>query len=177
MNKPYTHSTYILSTPHPSQKHSHAHTKHPSAHTHTHNHKHTATCSMLEVQVVRPVEQVDHDKGEGEGDSGVVVYVVGVLHVAAVYGAQDLADEGQGAQAAVGGVLGGGLGLGLAAGGARGSPHRLGGHGHGGRSGGLLAPLGPVVGVVGDGGYDAVHLLVKVTHRMAVLEDKEKEAG
>lgn len=42
---------------------------------------------MLEVKVVSPVEQVDHDEREGEGDSGVVVYVVGVLHMTAIYGA------------------------------------------------------------------------------------------
>lgn len=48
---------------------------------------HGALRPVLEVQIICPVEQVDHDKREGEGDSGVVVYVVRVLHVTAVYGA------------------------------------------------------------------------------------------
>lgn len=54
------------------------------------------TCSLrpLEVEIINPVEQVDHHEGEGEDDPGVVVYVVGVLHVTAVYGAEDFSDGG-----------------------------------------------------------------------------------
>lgn len=59
---------------------------------------------MLEVQIICPVEQVNHDKREGEGDSGVVVYVVGVLHVTAIYGAEHFADGGQNSEAPVGGL-------------------------------------------------------------------------
>lgn len=59
---------------------------------------------MLEVEVICPVEQVDHDKRQGEGDSGVVVYVVRVLHVATIYGADHFAKHGQGSEAPVGGL-------------------------------------------------------------------------
>lgn len=57
---------------------------------------------MLKVQIIYPVEQVNHDKREGEGDSGVVVYVVGVLYVTAIYGAEHFADGGQSGEAPVG---------------------------------------------------------------------------
>lgn len=59
---------------------------------------------MLKVQIICPVQQVDHDKREGEGDSGVVVYVVGVLHVTAIYGAEHFADGGQNSDAPVSGL-------------------------------------------------------------------------
>lgn len=59
---------------------------------------------MLEVEVICPVEQVHHDERQGEADSGVVVYVVGVLHVAAIYGAEHFAEDGQGCEAPVGGL-------------------------------------------------------------------------
>lgn len=73
---------------------------------------------MLEVQIISPVQQVDHDKREGEGDSGVVVYVVGVLHPTAVQGAEHFADGGQSGEAPVGALRGRRLWLGLAARGA-----------------------------------------------------------
>lgn len=73
---------------------------------------------MLKVQIICPVEQVNHDKREGKGDSGVVVYVVGVLHGTACKGAEHFADRGQSSEAPVGGLRGGRLGLWLAARGA-----------------------------------------------------------
>ena len=133
----------------------------------------------LEVQVVCPVEQVDHDEGQGEGDPGVVVYVVGVFHVAAVYGpVQHLAEDSQDGVAPVPRLLRRGLQPGLAprgAGRAQGDFHRGGvssGGGGGGGRGGLLASLGPV-GVSGDGRDDAVHLVVEVVHVVAVLRERE----
>lgn len=59
---------------------------------------------MLKVQIIYPVEQVNHDKREGEGDSGVVVYVVGVLHMTAKYGVENFAEDGQSSEAPVGGL-------------------------------------------------------------------------
>lgn len=70
---------------------------------------------MLKVQIVSPVEQINHDKGEGEGDSGVVVYVVGVLHMTAPYVAEHFAEGGQGSEAPVGSLRRGHLRLRLAA--------------------------------------------------------------
>lgn len=59
---------------------------------------------LLEVEVICPVEQVDHDKRQREGDSGVVVYVVRVLHMATIYDAEHFAQDGQGSEAPVGGL-------------------------------------------------------------------------
>lgn len=59
---------------------------------------------MLKVQIICPVEKVNHDKREGESDSGVVVYVVGVLHVTAIYGAEYSAEGDQNSEAPVGGL-------------------------------------------------------------------------
>lgn len=123
---------------------------------------------MLEVQIICPVEEVDHDKRQREDESGVVVYVVGVLHVTAVYGANDFAKGDQNGEAPVGGLRGRCLGLGLTAGGAGGAHSEL-------RRGGswgwtrsvLLAPLGS--GVPGDGRDDAVHFVVEVVQVVAVL--------
>ena len=70
---------------------------------------------MLKIQIICPIEQVNHDKREGERDSGVVVYVVGVLHVTAMYGAEHFADGGQSSEAPVGGLRGRHLGLRLTA--------------------------------------------------------------
>ena len=130
---------------------------------------------MLEVQIICPVEQIDHDERQGEGDSGVVVYVVRVLHVTAVYGAEHFTNGGQSSEAPVDGLRGRRLGLWLAARRAGGSDSELGGVRSGGGSrGGLLASLGSA-GVRGDGGDDAVHIIVKVMHLVAVLlESSEK---
>lgn len=130
---------------------------------------------MLEVQIICPVEQVNHDERQGEGDSGVVVYVVGVLHVTAVYGPEHFADGCQDSEAPVGGLRGGRLRLRLAAWGAGGGDSEFCGVGNrrrGTRSR-LLASLGS--GVSGDGGDDAVHLIVKVVHVVAVLQERGKK--
>lgn len=57
---------------------------------------------MLEIEVICPVEQVDHNERQGEGDSGVVVYVVRVLYVATIYGVKHFAEGRQGNEAPVG---------------------------------------------------------------------------
>lgn len=73
---------------------------------------------MLKVEIIYPVEQINHDKRQGEGDSWVVVYVVGVLHVTAAYEAEEFAEGGQDSEAPVGGLRRGRLGLRLTAWGA-----------------------------------------------------------
>lgn len=127
---------------------------------------------MLEVEVICPVEQVDHDERQREGDSGVVVYVVRVLHVAAVYGAEHLAQDGQGSEAPVGGLrlCWRHLRLGLAARGARRTDCEFQrGRRRGRARCGLFASLGPA-GVTGDCRDHAVPVVVKIVHVVAVLQ-------
>lgn len=69
---------------------------------------------MLKVEIIGPVEQVDHNEREGEDDPGVVVYVVRVLHMAAIYGAQNFSEGGQKSEAPVGGLWRGRFWLGFA---------------------------------------------------------------
>lgn len=76
---------------------------------------HAVLAQMLEVQIICPVQQVNHDERQWEGDSGVVVYVVGVLHMTAVYGAEHFAEGDQSSEAPVGGLRWRCLGLGLTA--------------------------------------------------------------
>lgn len=134
---------------------------------------HTALEQMLKVQIICPVEQVDNDKRQWEGDSGVVVYMVGVLHMTTAYGAENLAEGGQDSEAPVGVLWRRHLRLGLTARGARGADSEF---SRGGnrrrRCSGLLAPLGPA-SVSGNGGDDAVHFIVKVVHVVAILQEKE----
>lgn len=125
------------------------------------------TLQALKVQIIRPVKKVDHDERKREGDSGVVVYVVGVLYVTAVYVAEHFADGGDNSEAPVGGLRRRRLGFRLTACRAGRPDSKFCGGGSRGRSL-LLASLGPI-GVSGDGVDDAVHLLVKVVHRVAVL--------
>lgn len=130
---------------------------------------------MLKVQVICPVQEVHHNKRQGEDDSRMVVYVVRVLHVTAAYGAQDFAEGDQSGKAPVGGLRRRLLGLGLAARGA-GWAHGMfrGGGSRGRAGGGLLASRGSLR-VTGDRGDDAVHLVVEVVHAVSVLYDGETQ--
>lgn len=50
---------------------------------------------ISKVQIVSPVEQVDHNKGEWKCYTRVVVYVMWILYMTTVHRAEDLSDEGQ----------------------------------------------------------------------------------
>lgn len=126
----------------------------------------------LEVEVICPVEQVDHNKRQGEGDSGVVVYVVRVLHVATIYGAEHFAEDGQGGEAPVGGLRLWWLclRLGLTARGAgRVDCEFQRGWCRGRGCCGLFTSLGPT-GVTWDCSDHAIPVVVKIVHVMAVLQ-------
>lgn len=136
---------------------------------HTRRDRHAALKQMLKVQIICPVEEVNHDKRQGEDDSRVVVYVVWVLHVTAVYGAEDFAESDQNSDAPVGGLRRRRLRFRLTTWGAGWAYSMFCGGGSWGRTcSRLLASLGSV-SVTGDGGDDAVHFIIKVMHVVSVL--------
>lgn len=127
---------------------------------------------ILKVQVVSPVEQVDYNKGEGKRYTGVVVYVMWILHMTAVHRAENFSYEGEVSDAAVKRVLQGLWGPRSWVRWGLGHEIRLSARGWcGSRGWGVFTALCSA-GITSNGGDHAVDLLFTVVH---VLKQRKRD--
>lgn len=113
----------------------------------------------LEVKVIGPVEKVDHNEGEGEGQPRVVIDIVWILYFATVHTAHDSLRYCHALGASVLRLRRADLLLAVARGGAASVTH----------PGQHLLPLTDPQGVAADGVDDAVHLILPLLHFLPIL--------
>lgn len=120
---------------------------------------HSQKARGSEVQVVGPVEEVDDDEGQREGQAGVVVDVVWVFHLAAVQTAYDSTCPRHAFGAAGLWLRGADVLLTFAGGWVVDAAH----------AGQHLLPFAGPQSVAAVGGDDAVHFVLALLHFLAIL--------
>lgn len=142
-----------------------------------HNNFHQHSETVLKVQIVSPVEQIDHDKGERKRNTRVVVYVMWILHMTAVHRAEDLSYEGQVSDAAVKRILQGLRAPRLWV--RRSLCHeiRLSARGRCRCRGGRILAALCSVGIAGNGGDNAIDLLLTVLHVLGYSKRVKERDG